>query len=245
MEARTCENKFWRSPDLVLQLLPFLDVPATLALASAHPLACDLLARISTWRKFLERTRVSQERLVACNSVEEYCDEMLDMGEDLDNLDSLLLLLDPESLRPELDLEVLQTICRRFPASKKRAASRDFTLVNNTIKLRLHNVRESTGNSGRQQVFFSVSSEGLELIRILNSFEHFEVVSVQMDDMLQFDFANTICEIVELQQKPLRRLEANQVNLERKSLALLVDHCQTWQVQVLSISEHFSAEDWS
>ena len=237
MDFRTCENKFWRNPNLVLHLLPFLDVASTLALASAHPLSCDLLGRSSTWKKFLERGRVTQERLVACTSVEEYCDEMLEMGEELEKVHSVLLLLDPdENGRPDLELEVLKSICQRFPS---RTPSREF--VNNSIKLRFH--KESTEGC---PTYFSVSSEGLHLIQLLDSSEHFAVVDVHMDSLLHVDnFANTIGEVADLQKNPIRRLEAKQFNLESKSLALLVNHCQTWQVRVLSISEHLSPEDWS
>ena len=220
----------------MLHLLPFLDVASTLPLASAHPLSCHLLGRSSTWKKFLKRTNVTQERLVACRSVEEYCDEMLDMGEELEKVHSVLLLLvDPESRRPDLEVELLKTICQRFPS---RTPSKEF--VNNSIKLQFH--KESTEGS---PTYFTVSSEGLHLIQILDFSEYFAVIDVYMDGELQFNnFANNICEVVELQEKPIRRLDAKQVTLESKSMALLVNHCEKWQVRVLSISEHFSLEDW-
>ena len=76
--------------------------------------------------------------------------------------------------------------------------------------------------------YFSVSSEGLQLIQILISSEHFTVIDVHMGGLLQFEnFANTICEVAELQKNPITRLDAKQVDLESKSLAFLVNDCQT------------------
>ena len=117
--------------------------------------------------------------------------------------------------------------------------------MNNTIKLRFH----KENPVGGCPTYFSVSSQGLQLLQILNSSEHFTVVDVHMDGMMmQFDnFSKTICEMVEIQKNPIRRLEAKQFKLEKscKSIDLLVNHCRTWKVRVLSISKHFSSEDWS
>ena len=45
----TAQIGFWGSPDLVAQLLTFLDVSSTLALVKVLPLAQDLLQRKSIW----------------------------------------------------------------------------------------------------------------------------------------------------------------------------------------------------
>ena len=39
------EMKFWGNPDLVLHLLPFMEVDIILALVSTHPLTRDFLRR--------------------------------------------------------------------------------------------------------------------------------------------------------------------------------------------------------
>ena len=36
-------NKFWQNPDLLLMLLPYLDVSSTCALVNAQPLVLDVL----------------------------------------------------------------------------------------------------------------------------------------------------------------------------------------------------------
>ena len=66
------------------------------ALASMHPLTRDLLRRRFIWRQLLERIKMTQERLLACKSLEEYCDTMLDMGKEAEAIKSLLDVLDPD-----------------------------------------------------------------------------------------------------------------------------------------------------
>ena len=55
-------DKFWGSPDLVAQLLVFLDVSSTLALAKVLPLALDLLQRKFIWEDLLKRSNIIQDK---------------------------------------------------------------------------------------------------------------------------------------------------------------------------------------
>ena len=48
-------QQFWMSEDLLEQLLPMLDLPTIVALASTNPLAVSLLSRPPLWRQFLFR----------------------------------------------------------------------------------------------------------------------------------------------------------------------------------------------
>ena len=43
-------NKFWHSPDLLLMLLPYLDVSSTWALVNAQPLVLDVLKHKFFWK---------------------------------------------------------------------------------------------------------------------------------------------------------------------------------------------------
>ena len=52
--------QFWGSPDLVAQLLTFLDVSSTLALANVLPLAQDLLQRKFIWGDLLRRSNIKR-----------------------------------------------------------------------------------------------------------------------------------------------------------------------------------------
>ena len=49
-------DKFWANEDLVEELLPFLDLPSTLALASVHSATASLLKRDILWKQLLHQT---------------------------------------------------------------------------------------------------------------------------------------------------------------------------------------------
>ena len=50
------ERKFWRTPELVESLPPYLDPPTILALAQAHPLCHGIMCGTNNWRRFIEKT---------------------------------------------------------------------------------------------------------------------------------------------------------------------------------------------
>ena len=238
------EMKFWGNPDLVLHLLPFMEVDTILALASMHSLTRELLRRRFIWRQLLERTKMTQERLLACKSLEEYCDTMLDMGKEAEALNSLLNVLDPDEERDDLEMEALRTICRRFPGVDKTTSSQVFDFVNNRVELHLHEDEVKMEEEDREMV--CVSSEGLTLISISVSYAHFTVTGVQMYHMLmQPENIKTINDMVEYQEVPIKRLEASQVLMDEPGMALLLGNCESWQVQVLAIPKTFGGEDWA
>ena len=91
-----------------------------------------------------------------------------------------------------------------------------------------------------------VSSEGLALISISVSYAHFTVTGVHMYDMLmQPENIKTINDMVEYQEVPIKKLEASQVLLDEPGMTLLLDNCESWQVQVLAIPKTFGGEDWA
>ena len=50
-------KKFWQTPELIENLLPFLDFESTLKLAPSHPLTLKLLQIDSNWKKLIGRYR--------------------------------------------------------------------------------------------------------------------------------------------------------------------------------------------
>ena len=114
-------------------------------------------------------------RLLACKSLEEYCDTMLDMGKEAEALNSLLDVLDPYEGRDDLKMEVLKWICRRFPGVDKTTSSQAFDFVNNRIELHLHEDEEEMEKEEEDREMVCVSSEGLTLISISVSYAHFTV----------------------------------------------------------------------
>ena len=49
------KTKFWRTPELVERLMPFLDAQSTLALVKALPLALEVIQRKFMWIKLVRR----------------------------------------------------------------------------------------------------------------------------------------------------------------------------------------------
>ena len=49
------QKSFWKSPDLLSQLLPFLDLSSILNLANLFPLIPQLLQRRAFWRDLISR----------------------------------------------------------------------------------------------------------------------------------------------------------------------------------------------
>ena len=95
------EHRFWKSPDLVSQLLPFLDSSSTLVLATVQPLVVQLLQRSSIWKGLLRRSTIED--------VYFYTEETRFTVEDLVNI--LKMMEDPLPLLSEL----LHIICEKFP----------------------------------------------------------------------------------------------------------------------------------
>ena len=87
------ETKFWRSPDLVSQLLPFLDLASTLHLASILPLVLQLLQRKSIWRDLIRRSIENFDLIMRDDYVEIMwiVDQLVDILKMLESPELLLL----------------------------------------------------------------------------------------------------------------------------------------------------------
>ena len=94
------EHRFWKSPDLVSQLLPFLDSSSTLALASVQPLVIQLLQRSSIWKGLLRRCTIED--------YDNFDENNRFVVEDLVGI--LKITEDPVPLL----LELLHIICEKF-----------------------------------------------------------------------------------------------------------------------------------
>ena len=65
------------------------------------------------------------------------------------------------------------------------------------------------------------------------------------DLLMQPENIKTINDMVEYQEVPIKKLEASQVLMDEPGIALLLDNCESWQVQVLAIPKTFGGEDWA
>ena len=94
------ENKFWNTPVLIRELVPFLDLASILNLASVHDITLALIYHNSAWRltiwsNLLRRTTFH-------------------LGdEEVKNAVRLMKLVEDKEV---LLLDLLDTICERFPS---------------------------------------------------------------------------------------------------------------------------------
>ena len=101
MSGSEAEKKFWRSPELVESLLPFLDPPSILQLGQAHPLTAGVLQGTKPWSRFIRRTCPYPTP------------NHLTLEAKTEQLAGILQLIGS----PHLHLQqLLETICERFPS---------------------------------------------------------------------------------------------------------------------------------
>ena len=118
------EKKFWRTPNLIETLLPFLDANSTLALVKVLPLALDIVQMKTMWIKLVERACPydKSDGSVSCFC---FCQcgccgcgakvlEKQRAKRELIPLVDILKLMSEEDTKPRLS-ELLHLICRRFP----------------------------------------------------------------------------------------------------------------------------------
>ena len=127
MSNREAERLFWMTPELVENLLSFLDPASILALAKTHPLTREVLQSGFNWTRFLERSCPKQSftlrprfqqllppektrwthKLLIISIMEHYALEALEPM-----IEILLLIGKPESHL----LQLLDLICENFPS---------------------------------------------------------------------------------------------------------------------------------
>ena len=137
---REAEGLFWMTPELVENLLSFLDPASILALAKTHPLTREVLQSGFNWTRFLKRSCPKQsftlrprfQRLLPPDDepwinnlrivslMEHYA------SEDLEPIIEILLLIG----KPESHLlKLLDLICERFPPYVTEPEIRDHVKV--------------------------------------------------------------------------------------------------------------------
>ena len=114
---------FWQSKDLMEHLIPFLDLPTTLALASTHHLALEVLQQKRIWTGLILSLKLVKSRFWHCgNSV-----EIKAMQRRVDVVTSLLKLM--EEPEPLLNI-LLNTICLNLPPATDENGHKDVIFIN-------------------------------------------------------------------------------------------------------------------
>ena len=104
------EQKFWRLPELVEMLMPFLDGPSILSLVKALPLALEIVQRKSMWMKLVKRECPYMGNDVLWG--EEFEEALTKDKEKVMLFVEILKMA--ENPNPLL-LDLLHVICKRFP----------------------------------------------------------------------------------------------------------------------------------
>ena len=108
-------TKFWRNPDLLLMLLPYLDVPSTWALVTAQPLILDVLQHKFVWKGLLKRWPLAgDDELEQVKQLANIL-KMMEQPETLlyDLLDIICEYVEYEEEEGELLLNSIRLNCRR------------------------------------------------------------------------------------------------------------------------------------
>ena len=113
------ERRFWRRLELVEHLLPFLDLASTKELAGAHKLTRQILGRAINWNKVVKRTFPASKNInmIRRNLMEEN-DPILASERPKVRLLAQILRLVEDSEGPELEMNLLHTICGHYPSSR-------------------------------------------------------------------------------------------------------------------------------
>ena len=106
------EAKFWRTPELVENLLGFLDGRSALILARCHLLTSELLQGNTVWDKVVRRTCPDGENV-------QHWESKTDVRTNKKKLMPLLEILKMAKDPSRMKLNLFAVICEWFPASEK------------------------------------------------------------------------------------------------------------------------------
>ena len=107
------ERTFWRNPELVEMLLPFLDSGSTKSLAEAHPLTLQVLGKPIVWGKLIKRTFPVHEKFESVDKARGA--PMAPEKTKARSLAGILSLAKDRAQPCRLEKDLIEAICMRFP----------------------------------------------------------------------------------------------------------------------------------
>ena len=211
---------FWQSKDLMEHLIPFLDLPTTLALASTHHLALEVLQQKRIWTGLILSLKLVKSRFWHCgNSV-----EIKAMQRRVDVVTSLLKLM--EEPEPLLNI-LLDTICLNFPPATDENGHKDVIFINSP----------KVYNTG-----FFVSPTGFLLLEQAESGmeSKVQVVSEVHLHYLWDSLATALAARAGRQGSPVTRLQCEAIEITEKELGEwfvvnLLQKCSSWSVESICL----------
>ena len=220
--------QFWGSPNLVAQLLTFLDISSTLALVNVLPLARDLLQRKSIWGNMISRSIFfsSQEQE---GEEEEEREKRWERTEEMNKfevaqlVEILKMVNDPESL---LLQELLDTICERF-----QNPSNDY--FNMEMSCSRHPDHHDVDQEGFLLLELAEGMMGTSLQEIRTM--HFDNLEENSDEAFELALSARLARQTE-QLDRVGLLEA--VILSNQGLnATILQKTLDWNIQIISIGD--------
>ena len=234
------EAKFWRSPELVRTLLPYLEVGSTMALASTHPLTVALLQNMFIWRDFIQRTKMKRgSKFREVEGRKSF--EMEVMEVELKQVVAIINLA--EEPKPFL-LELVHAICKRFSSI---TGVMDEDEDDRTIQL-----------SCEELPSHAVTPSGFLLLRQAESLAGLLVHKVERVEKcfhaafsgISGSLLTSVASLATMQEVPLLSLELFHMNCNTREESLaritLLQRCRNWSVSFLDVkSQSLGAEGWS
>ena len=220
------QKKFFQSPDLVSQLLRFLDLSSMLVFASILPLARQLLQRKFIWRGFIRK------------SLQDLDNNGTKVNEgDLTKVEQLVKILQKlESPEPLLQ-DLLDFICETFETDDDDESG--------AVKL-----------SCSRHILHKVNKQGFQLLELVEGkmgtclqcvirFSDNEVLTYHSNE--QSVFVEALLARVQRQKtQQIWKVEVNEVSLSSRHClnATLLRMSETFETENLDLTD-FDAEDWS
>ena len=222
----TSAQRFWKSPDLMAQLLPFLDVQSILALSKVEPVVVNILQRSFIWRQQLRRSYHAME------DMDEFEMEELEVG---DLLEILQLVEDPEPLIPEL----LDMICERFSQEKTEETYWP-QQIKVLVSCDLHPGDHLVSRGGFQLLELVEGEMGTTLQKALQVEEGGGSIGISEG------FAKALVSRIKRQKQPLHRFHSDDEYVHKADIySTLLQNSTEWDISRIIVDDDFGAPEFS
>ena len=217
----TSAQRFWKSPDLMAQLLPFLGTPSILALSKVEPVVVNILQRSFIWRQVLRRS----------NDKEEW----EELKFEVKNLVEILQMVeDPLPLIPEL----LDMICEWYPQEKTEETYWP-DQVKVLVSCDLHPGDHLVSRGGFQLLELVEGAMGTTLQK-----------AIQVEDdggsIDEGEFAMALVSRIKRQKQPLRRFCSEVELVDRTGIyATLLQNSTEGKISEIIIDDGFGEPEFS
>ena len=221
--------QFWRNPELVTQLISFLDISSTLAIATVLPLARELLQQKSIWGGMLKRytSKIKDQKEQNCRKEE----EKVEVGQ---ILDILKLMKNPEHLL----LDLLHSICERNCGVDKMKMD-----IIVTLSCAFHTDH-------------IVDRETFELLEVAEgnmgtSMQQIKEISLHVPDACAIgqigdNILGEMSARLHRQVEPLQMVKTDSISVDNQSFsASMLGNTMRWNIMIMDLKGSLGEEGWT